>query len=66
VGSVVDNGIMAGGRAAGAISGAGAGAMNTESMGGAFKDLQEKRAKEAEMREPVGGKEQTAGNPLGL
>lgn len=40
--------------------------MSTDGMGAAFKDLQAKRAEEAEMREPVGGKEQTAGNPLGL
>lgn len=66
VGSVVDNGIMAGGRAAGAISGSGAGAMDTSKMGESFKDLQEKRAKDAEMHEPVGGQEQTANNPLGL
>jgi len=57
---------MAGGRAAGAISGSGAGGMNTEKMVEGYKDVMEKRAKEAEMHEPVGGQAQTANNPLGL
>ena len=57
---------MAGGRAAGAISGKGAGGMDTEKMGEGFKGLQEQRAKDEEMHEPVGGQAQTANNPLGL
>ena len=66
LGSVVDGGIMAGGRAAGGIANTGAGGMDTESMNKDWEKVKEDRRKDEEMHEPVGGKEQTGENPLGL
>ncbi|MCJ1431104.1 hypothetical protein MMC27_000455 [Xylographa pallens] len=66
VGSVVDNGIMQGGRAAGGITGKGAGAMDTSEMEESFKAEDKVRKEDEGLREGVGGKEQTGENPLGL
>ena len=66
VGSVVDGGVMAGGSAAGAMTGVGAGAMDTGKMKEEWEKVKEERRQQEEMNEPVGGKDQTAENPLGL
>ena len=66
VGSVVDNGIMLGGRTAGGMTGQGAGGMDTEEYSTGWKDLKEQKKSDDEMHEPIGGKDQTGENPLGL
>lgn len=66
VGSVVDKGVMAGGSAAGAMTGVGAGAMDQDQMKEQWEKLKKDRAEQEEMKAPVGGKDQTAENPLGL
>lgn len=57
---------MAGGRATGAMMGVGAGAMDTEKMKEGWEEVKKERREEEEMKEPVGGQEQTGENPLGL
>ena len=57
---------MQGGRAAGGITGQGAGGMDTSEMEESFKAEDKERKEDEKMREGVGGKEQTGENPLGL
>ena len=66
VGSVVDNGIMAGGRAAGGMAGRGAGALYTQGQKEGWDEVKAGKKEQEEAAKGFGGKEQTGENPLGL
>ena len=57
---------MKAGRTAGGITGVGAGGMDTKGVEEGWKQVKEDKRQDREMHEPVGGKDQTAENPLGL
>ena len=57
---------MAAGRTGGGLAHGGAGGLDTEGVKEAWMEEKEQQKDWQRMKEPVGGQEQTADNPLGL